>query len=69
MNDCKTCQVLECVHQVLECVKHTTNDQIMLNMHNHGNPQKRVLNGVQNNEKIPYRHFMKHLECTHYTNI
>ena len=41
----------------------------MLNMHNHGNPQKLVLNGVQSNEKLSYRHFIKHLECTNYTNI
>ena len=34
-----------------KCVKHTTNDQNMLSMHKHGNPQKFVLNEFQNNEK------------------
>ena len=50
-----------------KCVKHITNNQNMTNMHNHGSPQKLVLIGVQNNEKMPFGHFIKHLECTHYT--
>ena len=50
-----------------KCVKHTTNDQNMINMHNHGNPQSLVLIGVQNNEKMSFGHFIEHLECTHYT--
>ena len=50
-----------------KCVKHATNDQKKINMYNHGNRQKLVLIKVQNNEKMPLRHFIKHLECTHYT--
>ena len=34
-----------------KCVKHTTNDQNMINMHNHGNPQKLVLIEIQKSEK------------------
>ena len=34
-----------------KCLKHKTNDQNMLSMYKNGNPQKFVLNGVQNNEK------------------
>ena len=30
-------------------------------MHNHGNLQKLILIEVQNNEKIQFGHFMKHL--------
>ena len=41
--------------------KHTTNDQYMINMHNHSNTQELVLIEVQNNEKIQFGHFMKHL--------
>ena len=41
--------------------KHTTNDQNMINIHNHGNSQKLVLIGVQNNKKMPFGHFIKHL--------
>ena len=51
----------------VKCVKHVTNDQNMINMHNHGNPQKLVLIRVQNNEKMSFGHFIKYLECTHYT--
>ena len=36
-------------------------------MHNQGNPQKCVLIGVQNNEKMSFWHFIKHIECIHYT--
>ena len=36
-------------------------------MNNYGDPQSLVLIGVQNNEKMPLGHFIKHLECTHYT--
>ena len=36
-------------------------------MNNYGDPQSLVLNGVQNNNKMPFRHFIKHLERTHYT--
>ena len=51
-----------------KCVKHTTNDQNMINMYNHGNPQSLELIGVQNNTKMPYRHFIKHFVCTYKTN-
>ena len=36
-------------------------------MYNYCNPQKLVLIGVQNNEKMSFGHFIKHLKCTHYT--
>ena len=52
-----------------KCVKHTTNDQNMKNMNNYGNPQKLILIGVQNNEKMSFGHFIKHLEFTQTTNI
>ena len=48
-------------------IKHTTNNQNIINMNNYGDSQKLVLIGVQNNEKISFEHFIKHLECTHYT--
>ena len=41
--------------------KHTTNDQYMINMHNYDNPQSLVLIGIQNNEKLSFGHFVKHL--------
>ena len=50
-----------------KCVKHATNNQNMINMHNHGNPQKMILIEVQNNEKMSFGHFIKYLERTHYT--
>ena len=43
-----------------KCIKHTTKDQNMINMHNHGNPQSLVLIGVQNSEKMPFGHFIRH---------
>ena len=52
-----------------KCVKHVTNNQNMINMHNHGNPQKLVLIKVQNNEKMSFEHFIKHLMCTYKTNM
>ena len=36
-------------------------------MNNYGDLQILVLIGVQNSEKMPFRYFIKHLECTHYT--
>ena len=36
-------------------------------MNNYSDPQNLVLIGVQNNEKMPFGHFIKYLECTHYT--
>ena len=47
----------------------TTNDQNMISMHNHDNTQNLVLIGVQNNEKMPFGQFIKHLECTHTTYV
>ena len=34
-----------------KCIKHTTNDQNMINMNNYGNPQNLVLIEVPKNEK------------------
>ena len=53
----------------LRCVKHTPNDQNMINKFNHGNPQSLVLIGVQNNTKMSFGHFIKHLMCTYKTNM
>ena len=36
-------------------------------MNNYGYPQNLVLIGVQNSKKMSFGHFIKHLECTHYT--
>ena len=52
-----------------KCVKHTPNDQNMINKSNHGNPQSLILIGVQNNTKMPFWHFIKHLMCTYTTNM
>ena len=35
----------------------------------HDSPQNLVLIGVQNNTKIPFEHFVKHLVCTYKNNI
>ena len=52
-----------------KCVKHRPNDQNMINQSNHGNPQSLELIGVQNNTKMPFGHFIKHLVCTYKTNM
>ena len=52
-----------------KCVKHTTNDQNMINMYKQGNSQCLVLIGVQNNTKMPFGHFLKHLVCTNTANM
>ena len=52
-----------------KCVKHRSNDQNMINQSNHGNPQSLELIGVQNNTKMPFGHFIKHLVCTYKTNM
>ena len=52
-----------------KCAKHTPNDQNMTNKSNHGNPQSLKLIGVQNNTKMSFRHFIKHLMCTYKTNM
>ena len=53
----------------IKCVKHVTNDQNMINMYNHGNSQRLEIIGVQNNTKMPFGHFIKHLICTYKINI
>ena len=52
-----------------KCVKHTPNDQNMINKSNHGNPQSLELIGVQNNTKMPFGHYIKHLICTYKANM
>ena len=52
-----------------KCVKHTANDQNMINMHNYGNSLSLELIGVQNNTKMSFRHFIKHLACTYKNNM
>ena len=52
-----------------KCVKQTTNDQNMINKSNQGNPQSLELIGVQNNTKMPFEHFLKHLICTYTPNM
>ena len=51
----------------VKCIKHTTNDQNMININNYGDLQNLVLIGVQNNNKMPLGHYIKHIECTNYT--
>ena len=51
------------------CKTHTPNDQNMINKSNHGNPQSLVSIGVQNNTKMPFGHFIKHLMCIYKTNM
>ena len=34
------------MHEQEKCIKHTTNDQNMINMNNYGDPQNLVLIGV-----------------------
>ena len=36
-------------------------------MNNNGDPKNLVLIGVQNSSKMPFGHFIKHLEYTYYT--
>ena len=51
-----------------KCVKHTYNNQNMINMHNHGNPQKLVLIKVQKSEKNTIEAFYQTLKVhTYYT--
>ena len=52
-----------------KCVKHTPSIQNMINKSNHGNPQSLVSIGVQNNTKMPFGHFIKHLMCIYKTNM
>ena len=55
--------------QGIKCVKHTTNDQNMINKSNYGNLQSLELIGVQNNTKMSFKHFIKHLIYTYKTNM
>ena len=52
-----------------KCVKHTPNDQNKINKSNHGILQSLELIGVQNNTKMPFRHFIKHIVSTYKTNM
>ena len=52
-----------------KCVKHTPNDQNMINKFDQGNPQSLVLIGAQNNTKMSFGHFIKHSMCTYKTNM
>ena len=49
------------------CVKYITNEPNMFLMRKHEKPQSLVLIGVQTNEKMSKRHFIKHLACTLWT--
>ena len=50
-------------------VEHTPNGQNVINKFNHGNPKSLVLIKVQNNIKMSFGHFIKHLICTYKTNM
>ena len=45
------------------CVKYTTNEPNMFLMRKHEKAQSLVLIRVQTSEKMPKRHFIKHLTC------
>ena len=45
-------------------VKYTTNEPNIFLMRKHEKPQSLVLIEVQTSEKMPKRHFIKHLACT-----
>ena len=49
------------------CVEYTTNEPNMFLMRKHEKPQSLVLIGVQKSEKMPKRHFIKHLASTLWT--
>ena len=51
------------------CVKYTTNDPNMFLMRKHEKPQSLILIEVQTSEKMPKRHFIKHLACTLWTTM
>ena len=52
-----------------KCVKHTPNDQNMINKSNHEIPK--VWNSLESktNTKMPFGHFIKHSVCTYKTNM
>ena len=71
--DSKVCARGGCVQCMTEawkctcgerCVKYTTNEPNMFLMRKHEKPQSLVLIEVQTSEKMPKRHFIKHLACT-----
>ena len=51
------------------CVKYTTNEPNMILVRKHEKPQSLVLIRVQISEKMPKRHFIKHLACTLWTTM
>ena len=51
------------------CVKYTINELNMILVRKHEQPQSLVLIGVQTSEKMPKRHFIKHLVCTLWTTM
>ena len=48
----------------VRCVKYRTNELKIFLMRKHEKPQSLVLIGVQTSEKMPKRHYIKHLVCT-----
>ena len=62
-------QLCKCVHQVCMWCAYVMHVQCMINKFNHSNPQNLELIGVQNNTKMSFRHFIKHLVCTYKTNM
>ena len=53
----------------VRCVKYTTNEPNMFIIRKHEKPQSLVLIRVQSSEKMPKRHFIKHLICTLWTTM
>ena len=53
----------------VRCVKYTTNEPNMFLMRKHEKPQILVLIGDQTSEKVPKRHFIKHLACKLWTTM
>ena len=51
------------------CVKYTTNEPNMFLMRKYKKPQSLVLIEVQTSEKMPKRHFIKHLACRVWTTM
>ena len=52
-----------------KCLKYTTNDPNMFLMRKHEKLQSLVLIRVQTSEKMPKRHFIKHLVCILWTTM
>ena len=53
----------------VRCVKYTTNEPNMFLMRKHEKPQSLILIEIQTSEKMPKRHYIKHLVCTLWTTI